>query len=197
VGRKRKNAITFGKPSSEDGIDNSVSENSAPSPRRISIPLNDDGSVAIGSMRDDQISDWKKLIRRPEIVEEITPKVVEVISKETCDGIYDVAGKGLSLLAVQFKNVPSEIADKAFPFNEMEKEMLSKPTARILNKYAPGWLTKYQDEISLCFLLVTIINAKIQLCTALMNVSANSPKTEPIPINSNSVNGETKAVSLQ
>ena len=169
MGRKKK--IIFDKVSSEFSSDATIPTSEIPStpmPRRISVLLNDDGSVAFGSMRDDQISDFKKLIHRPEIVEEITPKPATFISPQACDGLFDVLGKIASFTATKFKDIPVDIADQAFLFTPQEKEILRDPTARVINKYAPTWMVKYQDEIALTLMVVTIVNAKIILCNSLI-----------------------------
>lgn len=193
MGRKRKIAIALGK--NPDSLDANLQpvEDLKPAPRRISIPLNDDGSVALGSMRDDQIADFKTLIHRPEIVEEVTPKpAAEFISPTSCDGVFDVFGKVMSFTAVKFKDVPADIAEQAFPFTAAEKEMLREPTARVINKHAPAWLVKWQDEIALSLILVTVINAKIQLCNALL--AARTPQVVPAPVTP--INGEAKPAEI-
>jgi hypothetical protein len=106
---------------------------------------------------------------------EVTP----FIQPEAVDGLYDLFGKGLVAAAIRFKGVPPDIAQEAFPFTPSDKETLRKPTAKIINKYAPAWLVKYQDEIALTLMLVTVINAKIQLCN---NLAASRRQTEtPAP----------------
>lgn len=103
----------------------------------------------------------------PHPQDEPKEEVQPFIQPEAVDGLYDIFGKGLAWAAVRFKDVPADIANEAFPFTPTDKENLRKPTAKIINKYAPAWLVKYQDEIALTLMLVTVINAKIQLCNSL------------------------------
>jgi hypothetical protein len=90
------------------------------------------------------------------------------IQPEAVDGLFDIFGKILAAAAVRFKNVPADIAAEAFPFTQSDKDTLRKPVAKVINKHAPAWLIKYQDEIAVTLMVTTVINAKIQLCNALI-----------------------------
>jgi hypothetical protein len=103
----------------------------------------------------------------PEPEPQPEPKVELFIQPEAVDGFYDIFGRVVTWAAVRFKDVPQDIAAEAFPFTPADKDILRKPTAKVLNKYAPEWLMKYQDEIALTLMLVTVINAKIRLCNTL------------------------------
>lgn len=121
------------------------------------IPLSTDGKIL-----------WDALT--PELQAQLRSLVgsSEVIPPEFCGKIYDALGKVLTFCAVKFKGVPADIASEALTFNEAEKKQLNPPTAKIVNKYAPAWLIKFQDEIALGLLFTTIVSVKMQFMQALV-----------------------------
>lgn len=154
-------------------------------PRRISVELNDDGSVAWNSMRETNVIEFRSLLNRPEIKEEFKEKTAPpLFSAESCYGFYDLFGKLLAFGAAKWKGIPADIATEAFSFSDGDKKILAEPTVKVLNKYAPTWAIKYQDEITLGFVLLSVINAKIMLARALAESRAEGKVVEiPIPKN--------------
>jgi hypothetical protein len=126
---------------------------------------------------------------KPESKQEHTPRKTsdevaekpkpEFMTPQSVDGLYDLIGKAMIFSAEKWKGVPPEIAAKAFTFQQNEKDMLREPTARVLNKHVPAWMVKYQDEIAVTLMVVAVVNAKIQLCNALL--TANGPQSVPPP----------------
>ena len=136
-------------------------------PRRISVELNDDGSVAWNSMRETNVIEFRTLLNRAEIKEEFKDKTAPLFSAESCYGFYDLFGKMLAFGASKWKDIPPDIAIEAFSFSDADKKILAEPTVKVLNKYAPTWAIKYQDEITLAFLMISVINSKMMLARAL------------------------------
>lgn len=151
--------------------------------RRLSIELNDDGSVAWNSMRETNVVEFRNLLNRPEIKEEFKDKSAPLFSAESCYGFYDLLGKLMAFAASKWKDVPTDIATEAFSFNDADKKLLGEPTVKVFNKYAPLWAVKYQDEITLGFTFLTVVNAKIMLARALTESRAANPVVDlPKPV---------------
>lgn len=147
-------------------------------PRRLSIELNDDGSIAWNSMRETNVIELRNLFQRAEVKEEFKDKAPQLFTPETCYGFYDLLGKMMAYGATRWKGIPSDISNEAFTFTDADKKLLADPTIKVLNKHAPLWALKYQDEITLGFVALTIINSKMMLARALTESRASSTVVE-------------------
>jgi hypothetical protein len=166
MGRKKK--VRFDNPAG-DSIPQAAP---APEPKPngserivLTFPLDEDSTIKL-----------RELLKNPDVLKNVGPIASEVIRSEWCGKLYDGLGKVLALVAVKVKGVPPEIASEAFLFSEAEKNTLAEPTARVVNKYATEWMIRFQDEIGLAFLIVSIISAKTQFCNAMIAASAQAAK---------------------
>lgn len=63
------------------------------------------------------------------------------------------------------------IAREVFSYSEQEIEALKGPTTKVLNKYAGG-MTKYEDEMNLAFVLLSVHVSKIRALKAATSAKA-------------------------
>lgn len=153
-----------------------VSTTTAPAPavdeksNRISIPLGKDGKIDWDSMRSGTKEKVKLLMGG---TTEATPAPapapkIEVFDPAWTGTLFDTIGKIEAFAATKMYKMSPEIADRCFTFTTAEKDKLSGPTAKVINKYAPEWLEKFKDEIALAMLFVTMTAVKFQMAAMLM-----------------------------
>jgi hypothetical protein len=158
---------------------------------RLSLQLNDDGSIAWDRLRESNRERTEKLLAQwlndPKLAEKLGVKkpIVEIFSAEYAGSIYDVVGKVEAMLAPRITGMPVHIAQAVFTYTAEEKAMLAGPTAAIINKWAPLWLAKFQEEIQLALLLTTITAAKFQLAKAIFDNERAQQATPVQPIRTN------------
>ena len=152
---------------------------------QLSFDLLEDGTPDFSNMRDSTRKKVIEFINHPRTATEFgtkasTGQVIDLFPMGPDDkypvmigSLYNVIGTLESLAAQRFMGLPPEIASRAFTYSEMEKQILSPPTVKVLNKYAPAWLIKYQDEIALATLFINITIAKV-------NMARHMAKVQPI-----------------
>lgn len=168
----------------------------APKDRReavsISFYLNDDGSPDFTGMRDRTRQKVKEFFNDPKIAAEFGAKPaqpeVQVFHPAMVSGMYDLLGALEAMAFGRMWKLPEPIAKRAFTYTELEKKALEGPTTRVLNKYAAEWMIRYQDEIALATLLVSITIAKCNAAMALAKMHGptivpppSQPKSEESP----------------
>ena len=161
---------------------------------QLSFDLNEDGSPDLSSMRGKTKEKVIQFFSDPRMAEAFgtTPvkPQISIFPPFMVNVVYDALGTVESMAAQKFGKMPPEIANAAFKFSPEEKEMLQAPTIRVLDKYSTGWMIKYQDEIALVGLILTLTAAKIQMATAAMqklregspeviSISAVQPQSQP------------------
>lgn len=105
---------------------------------------------------------------------------VQFISPELAGGLYDIVGSIESLLAQRFFGCSSEIASRAFTFDEAKKKALVPLTCKVANKYASEWMQQYGDEIMLAMIFVTMTTSQIMAMKSLQ--AGKVPIPEPIKV---------------
>lgn len=150
----------------------------------IGINLDSDGKLDFDGMRAGTKEKLRELIIDPEVARAVgvsAPSAVQseinVIAPETCKMFFNSLAKVEALVLAKKMRASQEFALEHLEFTEKELEELSKPTARIINKRAPDWLVKFQDEIALCMMIVTFSSAKIQVLREA--AKANRPQRVP------------------
>lgn len=170
-------------------------ETEAEKVERISIPLTPNGTIAFDSIRQSTREKLKNILSNPDTAKNLglsesqaaAVAKVEVFDEQWCGAIFDTIGRIESFAAQRMYKFPPEIADKAFSYSALEKEKLSGPMARVINKYAPTWFEQYKDEVALAMLFVTITAVKFQMAKTMMEMQAKvtkdvSPAPAPAPI---------------
>jgi hypothetical protein len=154
-------------------------ETSNTTPSRIAIPLRNDGSIDLDSMRESTKEKLRAAIGATPGMGSggSAPAQVAVFPPQMVFALYGAMGAAESLVAQRVGKVPREIADRVFTYSPQEMELLVPPTSRVLQKYAAEWMIKYQDEIALAVLLTSVTMAKVNACIMLQKASqANSPE---------------------
>lgn len=164
----------------------------------LSFDLNADGAPDFSSMREKTKERARQFFSDPKMAEAFGVKPVAQATAvvdyfpmapgekypAVIGSMYNTIGVIESLLAQRFAKIPEPIARRVFTYTDEEKMVLAGPTSRVLNKYMPLWLIKYQDEIALANLLISITVAKVNaaIMLARMNQTPSAPNApEPTP----------------
>lgn len=132
---------------------------------RLSVQLDDKGSIAWDRMRPATRDQLKKALSDPSVAQQLgmassdsITGTVEGFDPSICGVLYD----SLSTLMIGLARARGYTEQQAnvLRFDTTEKQALIEPTARVMNKYA-GSLGKYQDEIMLGVVLSTVISGKL------------------------------------
>jgi hypothetical protein len=157
---------------------------------KISIPLKEDGTLDLDSMRDKTTERLRAAIAgTPAFMPPASGQTVSPpIPPEMIGAFYMGVGAVESIVAQWFGKVPKHIADRVFTYTPTELTLLTPPTTRVFAKYASGWFLKYQDEIVLTGLLLSVTLSKVNACTMLMKQDRpivvempQKPEDEPKP----------------
>jgi hypothetical protein len=153
--------------------------------KRLAIPFDINGKVMWDTMRASTKEEVRKVVegmlRDRELAASfgIDKPLVEVFPPEWCGALYDALGSLEVALAPKLFGVAPEIAAQIFPFTPTEKEKLSGPTSKVINKYAADWMIRFKEEIALLMLLASITYAKVmaaKMAQAIMSKQAQAPK---------------------
>lgn len=140
---------------------------------RLSLQLDDAGRIAWDRMRDSNKAEVEKAIKGwlndPALAARLglEKPIIEIFPAAWCTSIYDAAAQIEIALAPKMLGVSHAVAVAAFSFSPEEKSMLAKPTADVVNKWAPLWLSKFKEEIGLAMILIPLTAAKFQLAKLL------------------------------
>jgi len=147
---------------------------------RLSFALNPDGTVDFESMRSSTREKLRQVYSDPAtakalgLVPESTP-TVNIFNPAMVAGMYGLLGTiETAILPKFFPKVPEHLFRQVFTYTPQEVELLTPPTARVLNKYCSAWFLKWQDEIALATLLSTMTLQKVTLLNALARAEAES-----------------------
>ncbi|MGH9770314.1 MAG: hypothetical protein ACRD4Q_01210 [Candidatus Acidiferrales bacterium] len=142
----------------------------------LTLRLGDDGKPCWNKLSDATRDAWRNILRRPETATDLgfnPPEgtaaipAPELVSEETVQAAYTVLGHLEAKLFARVYRVPPEVATGIFHYRDQELSLLTKPTQKVLSKYAPGLLAKYADEIGLALILASITQAKVSACSAI------------------------------
>lgn len=137
---------------------------------KLQISLNEDGSIDWESMRDSTKEKVRAAIRSSNIGTAATPEVL-MFNPAMVSGMYDMLGAIEATVAQRFGKIPAHVAKACFTYTPAEKQALEGPTVRVLNKYIPDWMIKYQDEIALASTLIALTTAKVNAAITLSKMS--------------------------
>ena len=148
--------------------------------KRMSLTLNQDDSIAWDRLRESNKEEVKKIVTGwmadPKMLASlgIEKPAIRIFDESWCDTIYDTVGNLEVMLAPKMFGVTLEQA-AILRYTSAEKDSLREPTAKVINKYLPAWLARFEDEIKLAMLLVSISFVKVQMLRAI----AMMPKQKP------------------
>jgi hypothetical protein len=159
----------------------------APQQKRLSITLNEDGTVAWDRMRGNTVAEFKSTIKND-------PIAAAMFAGPSSSAMYtnDDAATALGLFVgvecfvfEKVLKIDPSITRQVFPFDESEHQRLDPQVAAVLNKHAsaiPTWVTRYREEIVLAKTLVDITIAKIiaakQMQGALLEAQREQARAE-------------------
>jgi|SRR5882672_1002261 len=181
---KRENAPENA--SSSDMSGSSSQESTAPAAPRLSVQLDAQGAIDFERMRPDTREKLRAALERSgpgafglrATASAVSGPVVESFPPEMAEVIYD----SLSSLLVGLARRGGHSAESAgvLAFTPQEKQALVPPTVAVLNKYNAS-LGKYQEEITLGILLVTITSGKLALLRKSAQVINLTPRSTSEP----------------
>jgi hypothetical protein len=151
---------------------------------QLSFDLNEDGTPDFSAMRGKTKEKVRQFFSDPRIAAEFgaspAPTAeVQIFHPAMISGMYDMLGTLESLAAQRWGKIPEPVARQVFKYTDAEKNALSGPTLRVMNKYAADWMIKYQDEIALATLLVSVTVAKVNAAIMLSKMqTVSQPKSE-------------------
>jgi hypothetical protein len=139
---------------------------------QLSFDLNEDGSPDLAAMRESTREKVKKFFGDPKIAALFGAKAptpeVQVFHPSMVAGLYAMLGSiEASVLPMAFSELKPEVAKTVFTYSPAEVAALEGPTVRVLNKYAADWMIKYQDEIALGTILISLTVQKVQIAITL------------------------------
>lgn len=144
---------------------------------QMSFDLNEDGSPDLTPMRERTKERVREFFSDPRMAAAFGVKPVTAAGPEVqifhpmmVAGMYSVLGSVETMVAIRMGHIPEHIARQVFTYSANEVEVLTGPTVRVLNKYAAEWMIKYQDEIALATLLISMTINKVN--TALLMAKA-------------------------
>lgn len=181
--------------SAEETAQEEIKEPQAPASTRerfqLSFDLNEDGSPDLTSMRGRTKEKVQAFFSDPKFAAAFGAKPAGPASIDffpqgpgekypaMIGSLYNMVGMIEAMAVQNIWKVPAPVAVRVFTYTEQEKEALAPPTVKVLNKYAPAWLIKYQDEIALANILLTITAMKIQTARALAKMGDTTPPQTP------------------
>jgi hypothetical protein len=161
----------------------SESESKKPDRIQLSFDLKPDGSPDFSSMREKTKERMRDVFSNPLLGEQLgirtLPPPSDVFHPSMISGMYDMLGTiEQSLFPMFFPKVSEHIWKRVFTYTPEEKAALVPPTTRVINKYASEWMIRWQDEIMLATLLVTITTAKVNAAVMLSRMNHPQPVSE-------------------
>jgi len=158
---------------------------------RFTLNVTPEGKIDFSRMQTSTREKLRAMFADPAVAEALgmsgaaAPGIVDVIPPGMVAGMWDMFGKLQQLvMPLFFPKVKPDIWTQVFIYSPEEKAQLIPPTTRVLNKYATEWMIKYQDELLLAGLFLTITFAKINMAITLQKMADGSygvPGTETTP----------------
>jgi hypothetical protein len=154
---------------------------------KLQVSLKEDGSIDWDTMRESTKEKVKQMIRSSGIPGNGVQAEAQMFNPQMVSGMYDMLGAIEATVAQRFGKIPPHIAKQVFTYTSAEKQSLEGPTIRVLNKYIPDWMIKYQDEIALASTLIALTTAKVNAAITLAKISqaqsVEMPKKEEVDPN--------------
>lgn len=161
-----------------------VSEPSAPDGmKRVGVAwyIKEDGKIDLSRMRQSTREQLKEFLADSEVKKTLGldgkagEPAAEVFSPEWSGTLYDGLGEIMAMVASRMWQVPLKDCKAVLAYTEKEKQILSAPTAAVINKYATGWLVRFKEEIALMVLLGGMTLGKMTSMQMLSKMRSPAP----------------------
>ncbi len=117
-------------------------------------------SPKIPAAQPTDISDAKPKRGRPRNVD-APPAETIVCGNDEANALLDLLQPATAWAARRIYNVSPEVASRAFVYSPSHREKINPPLIRVMNKWLPGMVKRWSDEIGLAVVLGSVINAQI------------------------------------
>lgn len=132
---------------------------------RLSVTLNADGSLDLGSMRDKSKEALKRALSDAAVLPALglgmAHAAPDLLPAAAVAPLYAILGRIEALIAARVYKLPAERLQSIFAYTPAQLDMLCPPTARIVSKYGGMVLAKYQDEFTLALALLQCTQEQI------------------------------------
>lgn len=135
---------------------------------RLAIPLDKDGRVLVGNMRDTSRDKLKDLLTNKVLAKELGVSDASVAPSMALppELMYPLIS-GLSILetlvVAKATGAPRDIVERLVPYTPEEAAQLAPALAAVLEKYSGTVLVKYEKEAALAALLIAFTIRKVSL----------------------------------
>jgi hypothetical protein len=141
---------------------------SEPKAGRVSLPVDEKGSPLLDRVRGKNREQWETIVHSAAFKKEFNLRPLETgESLYTCapalaEGVLDILAQ---IEALVFKagyakeNVPAEIFFRACKLDQYQKAVAVPLAQKVIGKWMPSGMSKYQDEVTLGMVLMGIVRA--------------------------------------
>lgn len=165
-----------------------VRRDEAKAPQTLKMPLSEDGSINLEGLRPETVARLKAAIASTEGLRPEPPPVpLDLCTPAMASHLYALLG-GLEVqLAIRVWRIPQADAERIFTYSPQDLAVLGPPTAKVINKYSPAIIGRYQEELELVLALLAVHQNKIIALRQLSAPKALGPATaaQPEPQKSN------------
>jgi hypothetical protein len=155
--------------------------------RRFVLPMSDEKSVAWDQIPEKNLEILRDALKNPDTAKilgiskpEETPGEIG-FSNDDANAFLDLLSGVDSLAASKVYKIPKTVTDAAFKFEDYHRKKLNPPMVRLLNKWSPLILKNWKDEIGFGIILVSTLNAQVNVMHALENKRrASLPRNDNI-----------------
>lgn len=164
--RSQPTAEPDSKPVSDDSPETSTalfgddsSDGRGKSKRRpkLTVPLTDSGEVDFSRMTSDQKEKYAIAFGQPTG----TPSPDLAINRDFIPHLYDAISMAIQYIGKKQLHWPDDLT-VLMKYSNEQKERLTEPTARVIEKYAPKWLAQNQDVAMLCMAFTTCTKEMVE-----------------------------------
>jgi len=151
---------------------------------RLNIPLDKDGRIDFGSMRDKTREKVKKIVSDPATARELgldTAPAVQTIPRELVMLLVTAIGQLDLILIQRTTQADPRIVAVVGSFTPEEGEAIAGPLENVLNKYTPAVFNRYGDEVALAGVLLMVTLKKIEAVRAAVALSRGPAVVIPHP----------------
>jgi len=154
---------------------------------RLAIPLDKEGRVLVGNMRETSRDKLKSLLTNAALAKElgISSDAATAPGMALPPELMYPLISGLSIfetiIVARATRAPREIVERIVPYSREETKLLAPALATVLEKYSGSFLSKYGDEAALAALLVSMTINKISLVREEMEKLPRPRPVAPLP----------------
>jgi hypothetical protein len=146
---------------------------------RLSVPLKLDGSIDYDAMQDRSREKLQRALAASGSIGPVAFPALRV-NRDFIPHMYDSMCAGIQLAGQKLFHWPQELTTH-MQFTPEEKEKLTEPTAKVLEKHAPAWLLSHQEEFALVQAIITCSKSMVERATYLYILSKDAQPKPPAP----------------